>query len=81
MSVYKPQIEDRVCYSARFIRSVQGDELADRVGTVRDIRTAGRRTVVAWIEWDDAPGELSGALPVNIARAGSWRAVDASATR
>ena len=75
MSVYRPQVGDRVSYSARFLRSIQGHELADREGTVREIRTSGTVTV-ARVEWADEPGELSSALPVNLARAGSWRAVD-----
>jgi hypothetical protein len=79
MSVYKPQPGDRVVYSARFIRSIQGDEVADRVGTVREIIEG--RVPRARVEWDDQPGELSSALPVNLARAGSWRAADVSATR
>lgn len=78
MSVYRPRIGDRVGYSARFLRSIQGHEFAGRVGTVREIRTSGTVTV-ARVEWED--GELSSALPVNLARAGSWRAVDPSATR
>jgi len=80
MSVYKPTVGDRVTYSARFVRSIQGDEIADRIGTVREIRESGR-TIVARVEWDDEPGEISAALPVNLARAGSWRAVDPTATR
>ena len=80
MSVYKPTIGDRVNYSARFLRSIQGDCFADRIGTVRGIGTYGR-TTVARVEWDDDPGETTAALPVNLARAGSWRAVDPTATR
>lgn len=79
MSAYKPNVGDRVNYSARFLRSIQGHEVADRIGTVREIIDGN--TPRARIEWDDEPGELSSALPVNIARAGSWRAVDPSATR
>ena len=54
--------------------------MADRAGTVREIKTAGS-TTLARVEWDDDPGETSSALPVNLARAGSWRALDPTATR
>ena len=80
MSVYKPTVGDRVTYAARFLASIQGHEMADRAGTVREIKTAGS-TTLARVEWDDDPGETSSALPVNLARAGSWRAVDPTATR
>lgn len=80
MSVYKPSIGDRVNYSARFLRSIQGHEVAHRIGTVRALKQCGS-TIIARIEWDDDPAELSSALPVNIARAHSWRAVDPTATR
>lgn len=73
MSVYKPTIGDRVTYSARFVRSIQGEEIAGRAGTVRELRAGGRVTV-ARVEWDDEPGEIFSVLPVNLARAGSWRA-------
>lgn len=63
---------DRVGYSARFIRSVQAHELADRRGTVVEIRRRGR-TTVARVRWDDCPDEVTGALVQNLAVPGSAR--------
>ena len=79
MSTYTPTVGDRVGYSARFLRSIQGHEVAARVGTVRELIDGP--TPRARVEWDDDPGNLSSVLPVNIARHGSWRRADPTATR
>lgn len=81
-SAFDPSVGDRVCYSARFLASIQASEYADREGTVVAIlQSPGSSPDRIRVEWDDEPGEPTSALAVNLARPKSYRAVDPTAVK